>query len=776
MFFPNLRPARGFAKRPSATVTLPIEPQYATPADAPSLPSGIEIWPTLTFTDTPGESSPAVARLDVSGQSGDSLTWAGDDLTSDSELQFWTTDGPIIAAENIYSDGANVRVCTISDRFAGDKFYFVYPYDPANGYGSPVVVNRAEAWRVQTESTSSKDGYVSDKAYLFGDNLTNLSGQAFIYADGYGYITPTFASHGRLEFVIPADMPQGDYDLWAHNGRGGKYGWSLEPVTLTVATPADLARNYDYFTVNIPGTHANDPSYDIADDLVAAVQAIRDNGFIGRVVLPAGHWYCGRKVAYSGGFGGPVALVGAGSGSTVLHRHASFNDDYMINMSSTNRGCVQGIKFDFADGVGTSTLTANSVVINGALELRDVIIDTRGIRNWGYTSQSTAGALVKDCTFYGQGMFFLTSDNTLVINSQFYQAARPDGAISVWGGRHHSVVGCDFDNVDFTNDDLRGWRCVVWACNYGRMKSLYFGSNTTHKLYSFEGAGDSEQVLVDGGFGSAGATVTTATSNTCRVLTADIDGFSPLANTRQAIVCGGTGTGQMAEIASTATDGSETVFTMDRDWAVTPDATSRINIVATAERMTVELNAFEGNDDTAGNSTAVHCFDGGSRVVVRNNTMSHLRHMALIWGQDKTTTVSAANLPAFYILVENNVAAHQQDGLRVENTGGLEGGQTYNFLGVTFRKNVITDVARRGFFVRTFGPGAMLVSDQNQISGMPTGVFEDEYVYGGNIVFAGSVITGDDSEGSVAVNPALAVTPITITQVPASGQFVGFEG
>ena len=35
---------------------------------------------------------------------------------------------------------------------------------------------------------------------------------------------------------MPADLAAGNWQVWAHNGHGGDYGWS-KPVTLTVRAP-----------------------------------------------------------------------------------------------------------------------------------------------------------------------------------------------------------------------------------------------------------------------------------------------------------------------------------------------------------------------------------------------------------------------------------------------------------------------------------------------------------------------------------------------------------
>jgi hypothetical protein len=45
------------------------------------------------------------------------------------------------------------------------------------------------------------------------------------------------ASSYDVHFFLPADLPDGNYDVYLHNGHGGELGWSL-PLSLTVLAAA----------------------------------------------------------------------------------------------------------------------------------------------------------------------------------------------------------------------------------------------------------------------------------------------------------------------------------------------------------------------------------------------------------------------------------------------------------------------------------------------------------------------------------------------------------
>ncbi|MCX6225329.1 MAG: hypothetical protein NTV01_11385, partial [Bacteroidia bacterium] len=120
------------------------------------------------------------------------------------------------------------------------------------GLSKPVLVNVAKAEWLSKEVASG-----GDTVRIFGRNLVNLdlypAPQVFLQAPGYGsYLNApetkisieapdgsfkkckvVKASAYDIHFILPASLADGSYKIYAHNGLGGKYGWS-EPVGLAV--------------------------------------------------------------------------------------------------------------------------------------------------------------------------------------------------------------------------------------------------------------------------------------------------------------------------------------------------------------------------------------------------------------------------------------------------------------------------------------------------------------------------------------------------------------
>ena len=73
---------------------------------------------------------------------------------------------------------------------------------------------------------------------VYGRNLAKSNGTSasFIYikpTHGTGrYVTPVSVNPFKIDFKLPA-LAAGSYEIWIHNGHGGRFGWG-GPLTLQV--------------------------------------------------------------------------------------------------------------------------------------------------------------------------------------------------------------------------------------------------------------------------------------------------------------------------------------------------------------------------------------------------------------------------------------------------------------------------------------------------------------------------------------------------------------
>ncbi|NOZ23003.1 MAG: hypothetical protein GXP25_18145 [Planctomycetes bacterium] len=150
-----------------------------------------------------------------------------------------------------------------------------------------------------------------------------------------------------LDAVLPKGLKAGRYQVWAHNGTGGKYGWS-EAVAFNVI---EAPRQKDLKTFRVDGFGAKpDDGKDDAAAIQSAVDAAAKAGG-GVVAFSAGTYHVSEPIVTPQDAGAGIHFIGAGMGqydpatqavrgkSTVVRALAGApTPDCLIHLNS--RGCT----------------------------------------------------------------------------------------------------------------------------------------------------------------------------------------------------------------------------------------------------------------------------------------------------------------------------------------------------------------------------------------------------------------------------------------------------
>jgi hypothetical protein len=105
------------------------------------------------------------------------------------------------------------------------SMYLIWPGNDA-GNGTPVAVNKTEAWWVGPDKAAR-----GDTVAVFGRNLAKNNDTVTSHV----YIKPAGGGAGqwakvvkvnpyKVQFIVPPDFTNGEYEVWVHNGHGGQYG------------------------------------------------------------------------------------------------------------------------------------------------------------------------------------------------------------------------------------------------------------------------------------------------------------------------------------------------------------------------------------------------------------------------------------------------------------------------------------------------------------------------------------------------------------------------
>jgi len=179
------------------------------------------------------------------------------------------------------------------------------------GWSEPYVVNRAKGQWLSKETASA-----NDTIRIFGRNLVNLDlypkSNGYKQSEGYGAYLEKIVSQIEIEsaegeffackvvrnsaydvsFVLPSSIIDGKWKVYAHNGLGGKYGWS-EPLILTIEAkkqwPTKVFNVKDFGAVGVAVENEEGWNDDAPAIQKALDAAATNNG--GVVYLPAGNYY-----------------------------------------------------------------------------------------------------------------------------------------------------------------------------------------------------------------------------------------------------------------------------------------------------------------------------------------------------------------------------------------------------------------------------------------------------------------------------------------------------
>ena len=200
--------------------------------------------------------------------------------------------------------------------------YLAWVGSVTGGWSKPYLVNRAQAFWIS--QNPAPRGTI---AFVFGRNLHPMVYPSTVTphfavrskADGSWRAIPASAQWARKDyennhaafFFVPPDLPEGEYELYEHNGTGGDWGWS-NAVPLTVGPTPQQRWPQTVFEAPKYGATGNDDSEDSAA-LQKALDAAGQAGG-GIVYLPAGTYYLANGLAIPE----RVVLRGAGRDMTLL--------------------------------------------------------------------------------------------------------------------------------------------------------------------------------------------------------------------------------------------------------------------------------------------------------------------------------------------------------------------------------------------------------------------------------------------------------------------------
>lgn len=692
---------------------------FLVPDPEPALPPAADAFdpPAYMF----GRSGPLIAEISRSADRGEVVSMTGVNLDKPAEFRIFAqavgaAQGTVTSTLPLTAD-KTAATLLMPATLPPWSMYLLWPARE-NLQGPPVAINRTEAWWIGPDREVP-----ASVVSVYGRNLAHANGtsRSYIYfkpASGIGwFVEPTSVSPFRVEFRVP-DLPSAVYEVWIHNGHGGRYGWS-GPLQFDLLAQSPWAGQGER-VINAKSFGALGDG--VTDDTAAIQRGLEAAGKSAPATfyLPAGRY----RVAGSLVSPGNVMWLGDGMDATEI----SLSRDLESAMVVSEVGNVQFRRLT----LGMRNKPRNRPVL-GLSSSKNTRVEAVRIEAWGnaaFDAQNAEGLVVEASELIENGSFYGASHQIFFMNNSFRMTGNGESVVALWGGRDFAMIGNRLFNADESRDDGHGiGRFFVGQSHFGSMRNLYWEDNVSHNAAAFDcskvDCNKGEQICFEIAGSHLRDDFVAATQDTV-TFRSPVDWKSPaLPGGMDLVIVGGRGAGQHRRIISA--EGS--TVTLESSWNVIPDRTSRIALAATASRAAIYRNTFEGRDsydEHDSDSTAVLLFGSVYDVVVDSNIISRMRHGMMTIALDATRGLSP-----YFLQYSNNRVMQSNSGLYVGTTftdAGLSG--VWGGLGNIYRKNLFTDLAYIGVEYETWDHEGSdfngIVFDGNRFDGLRYG-FVDAY-------------------------------------------------
>lgn len=718
--------AKGISSRSAA---LPIQYGFSTPLPAPTLPAAMDRFTPPLLGDSTG---PVVAESTRTASPDETVTVAGPDFTSSTRFRFYgqTRVGNAVTAERtVHVADSLAASVVLPTQLPPWSTYLMWPKIGAR-YGKPIAVNRTDAWWI-----GSNEATAGETVSVYGRNLAhgNASVASWIYIKAVGtvagqWVKPTSINPYRVSFKAPA-LPASRYEVWAHNGHGGHFGWS-GPLSLTILPQSPWAgQSANVFNIKnygAIGDGVTDETQAIQSALNAAAKAAPAT-----VYFPAGTYIVNGMIEMKNN----VSWQGDSRDTSIIKagpNFASAVQPWWQALIYSDSKSISQVEFKNLTVDGNGNLGKKSLII---FRHHDYVKLTASRFNWkgtigGFNLGSNNYLTISDSEFIGDQVFLADSRQVSVRNNNFRLTDFANAAIISWGGSEVAIFNNQAQDCDPAAKSIGGvgaGRFFVSQSHPDSNRHFYIGDNTTINMAPPVGIGDAnqgEQILFEVGTSTLSATPIAVTPTS-----ATFEKTPPAIASQDAVIVKGRGTGQFRRVL--AVNGN--TITVTPAWSVLPDKTSVIGVGPAQTRSVVYHNRLDGKSDYAKYETAsvaMSMYGNVSDVVFANNQVTDMRSGLVDEYSQVPNPATPMPSALYFNLITHNSLDGAYRGLRIiTNFLTKESDGTWGHLGNTYRKNTLKNLTLQGIHFGadqggfTGGDLNQNVFEHNTLTNVPTAIW-----------------------------------------------------
>jgi hypothetical protein len=636
--------------------------------------------------------------------------------------------------------GNGLRAKPLQPSSASVKFIIPQELEPGvfavsvhtrDGWSEPVLLNRAAPWWVQGDAgaAATPGGWIR----VFGTSLGWREQQVArahlaLAATGKPVLLQVDETgEYSLKASLPRDLPEGHYQLWVHNGRGGPSAWAGDLFVQIRRQHQWPAAVFDVKNLGAAGDGIQDDSEAIN---TALEQAARNGG--GVVYFPRGLY----KVTSTLNI--PPMTVLRGQRQDLV-------DLFWPDKTPALPAIIRGTRsFGIEDLALHLTLVQHGIVADtSALETGNIFLRRIRVR-WllysGHLKPEVVDQRLRESLRLSSGggdLVRLTGRNIEVTDCDLYSSGRVlvlrgvEGAViarnTLYNGRWgwYSISGGE--RIVFERNHVIGGDLMATGGGVNSLGGLptsqyvYFAHNIFKNLYGW----DREAVTTDGGGGDyigfiASATPTTVTYPSSQSWKPDsLKG-------KAAYILGGKGKGQYRRIISN----TDQALTLDRSWDVVPDSSSVVGITWMRGHY-----LFLGNE-VVDASIAIQLYGVAFNSVVAENRSVRAggfrSHAARYLGNHNAPITQGIQPQMFIQYLDNEIVEGSSYHMGA-NPGSFLGLQAFApsadwqwpmALGFVFRRNLLNSNARLRLLTGANGRPLIedVVLEHNRVQDAPVGI------------------------------------------------------
>jgi len=240
-----------------------------------------------SFSEYSDSDGPAIAAASEMTRPGETLVASGHNLGG-AKLRVWA-EGALVDLEPLLSE--NDRIAAVLPESLPETTMLIWPVR-GDATGEPFRINGATLWWMWPQSMEAESGQRSIR--VLGKNLQMPGASPVVVIegeDGSREVIVAESNPYELKVEVPS-LKAGDYRIWAHNGTGGRHGWS-EAISFRVT---DVSRVVGDAEVNVTDFGAiADDGLDDYPAVAAALDALRASGG-GTLTFPEGRFVLSREL------------------------------------------------------------------------------------------------------------------------------------------------------------------------------------------------------------------------------------------------------------------------------------------------------------------------------------------------------------------------------------------------------------------------------------------------------------------------------------------------